>query len=186
METVLLYTFSTIPQTVAAALGILAVFVLYRLEADSETRWHDAHSLLGQFGGAEPTRITQPETTFSDLLGRQEYKQFVAELKARYAATGYPEPGSERHLAWGRLKSSLAARDHIVAALKKAFFYTSGAILASLGMLIVAPVAAAFPFGALVVLFLAWLLVAYCLTLYWLVIRAALEVQSLSSMSQYL
>ncbi len=45
VEYALLYTFSTIPQTLAAALGVLAAFVLYRLQSDSNTLWQDAHEL---------------------------------------------------------------------------------------------------------------------------------------------
>jgi hypothetical protein len=187
METVLFYTFSTIPQTVATALGVLAVFVLYRLQADSETRWHDSRTLLEQFVGVDGTCVTQPGATLSDLLGRQEYKRFVTELGDHYAAgAGNPPPGSVRHLAWGRLKASIAARDQIIAALNKAFLFTSITILYSLGMLIVAQTAGAFPLGALLSLLLGIGCVAYCLSLYWIVIRAALEVRSLSSLSEYM
>jgi hypothetical protein len=42
VEYALLYTFSTIPQTLAAALGVLAAFV----------QWQDAYTLVSQFRSA--------------------------------------------------------------------------------------------------------------------------------------
>jgi hypothetical protein len=92
VEYALLYTFSTTPQTLAAALGVLAAFVLYRLQPHGNTRWQDATELINQFGVADWAHAA-PETTLGDLLGAQQYEKLLEELEHRYALHQPPQPG---------------------------------------------------------------------------------------------
>jgi hypothetical protein len=166
MEYALLYCFSTIPQTLAAALGVLAAFVLYRLQSDSEPRWNDARELIGHFGGEQRTAL-------DDLLTAQRYSALLAELERKYAG-GSPPLASTQYQCFGRLKTSLRTERAILIALKQAFFVTAAVILLSIFVLTVAHAFWKCTVIAVPVLFAGWASVALCLWLYWRLVRAAL------------
>lgn len=173
MEYALLYTFSTIPQTLAAALGVLAAFVLYRLQSDSNTLWQDAHELVNQFGAGQ-WAAAAPELTLGDLMGEQRYEMLLAELKRSYAEHEPPAAGTVRYLTYARLKVNLKARREILAALKLAFWATAAVILLSVPMLSFAHILSNCTALASATLALGAVSVAGCLWLYWRLISAAL------------
>jgi hypothetical protein len=173
VEYALLYTFSTIPQTLAAALGVLAAFVLYRLQSDSATLWQDAQELVNQFGAAQ-WAAAAPEVTLGDLMGDQKYEMLLAELKRAYAERDAPAAGTTRYLAYVRFKSNLAARRRILSALKVAFWATAAVILLSVILLCTAHAFYDCTDMARAALVLGFASVSACLWLYWLLIRAAL------------
>lgn len=174
MEYALLYTFSTIPQTLAAALGVLAAFVLYRLQSDSGTRWDDARELIGHVGNQLPPMI-EGRPSLNDLLRSQRYEDFLAEVDWRTKATNAPpQPGSVAYLAYGRLQTNVAARQKILASLKVAFWVTAIVILLSVVVLCVAHEFAERSCVAIPTLFLGVLGLLICLGLYWRLVKAAL------------
>ena len=166
MENGLLYTLSTIPQTVAAAFGVLAAFILYRLQSDGSTMWEDARTLVSSFRNQNRNRL-------NDLLGSQQYGVLLGEAEALYAnVANRPPIGSAQDLAYKRLNGSLAARRKIVGALRGAFLVTAAVIT-----LCVVEIPLAHRMDswiALAVLLFSILGLALCLWLYWLLIRAAL------------
>jgi hypothetical protein len=175
VEYALLYTFSTIPQTIAAALGVLAAFVLYRLQSGSTTQWDDAQQLLNDFGAHTKTD-SMPETTLGQLLGAQDYPRLAMEFEVRFNDPGVPYRGLTKELALARLKASVAARDRIVTALTRAFWVTASVILASVVILALAHTIWTHPVTSWTVLLLGFVMLFFCLRLYWLVICAALGI----------
>jgi hypothetical protein len=175
VEYALLYTFSTIPQTLAAALGVLAAFVLYRLQSDSQTLWDDAHALINQFGPHEPTRIYQADRTLGELLGSQQYEKLLAEFEDRWQTPRHALPETSMHrVIYRKLKANLEARRRILATLKVAFWVTAAIIVASLVLLCVANRVSQDVDVARGVLFAGVASTALCLWLYWRLVRAAL------------
>lgn len=174
MQYALLYTFSTIPQTLAAALGVLAAFVLYRLQSDSKTQWEDAREqLTGGTDGNAPTRLVQPPTTLNGLLGEQRFDELLAEL-GRIYEDQTPSRGSIKDLTYARLKASVKARNSILRALKVAFWWTAAVILTSVIVLCCTQVFWCYTVISSLVLAIGVASVARCLTLYYRLIRAAL------------
>jgi len=174
VEYALLYTFSTIPQTLAAALGVLAAFVLYRLQSDSSTQWQDAYTLVSQFGGDVPTQLIKPQTNLGTLLGTQRFESLLRELEPRYEKGGWPATGSSQYLAYLRLKASIAPRRKILTALKWAFWATAAVILLSVLVLCIAHTFSQCTWLGGVVLAIGVCSLAWCLWLYYGLIRAAL------------
>jgi hypothetical protein len=174
MEYALLYTFSTIPQTLASALGVLAAFVLFRLQSIHQTLWDDARELVNPFG-ANQWIAGDVNLTFADLMGTQKYDSLLAELKRRYATGQPPPPGSAQELSYKRFTANLLSRYQIRNALRVAFIATAVVIVGSVFELALAQVIIRIPHCVgYLLLALGLAALALCLRLYWLVVQAAL------------
>ncbi len=69
-----LYVFSTIPQTLGGAFGILAAFVLYRFQSDMATRERNAQTLVELLPG-------EHKPTAWRYLADNRYEEFLSLLK---------------------------------------------------------------------------------------------------------
>ena len=158
MENALLYTFSTIPQTLGAAFAVLAAFVLYRFQAGSAALSELTRQAIEQLPG-EPTR----EKAYAMLSeGKQsEFLQLVKSLKPP------PTPGWQTVVLRNFLDAAEALKN-AQEALRTAFLFTSGLILYSVITLCLDPQIARLPDTvAEMLLSLGALGVLVCLILYW-------------------
>lgn len=176
LDYALLYTFSTIPQTLAAAFGVLAAFVLYRLQSDSHRMWEDAQAITQAFGGFAESEFR------ARLLGEQRYDELLAhcnELLAGPLPEGWGQgsmpKGSAQELAYVRFSTNVASRQAINDALRRAFLVTGITIAGSVVVLTIAHKIIYLPVCLVYVLmFLGVAALLWCLRLYWRLVRAAL------------
>jgi hypothetical protein len=113
MENALLYTLTTIAQSVAAAFGLLAAFVLFRLQSLDQGLWQDTSDLIGDyFNEDEKARL-------QTLRSQKQYGPFLEALATalvrwrQYMATqGVPEvqtPWSDGDTRIGNVRWSVEA-----------------------------------------------------------------------------
>jgi len=158
------YTFSTIAQTLAGAIGLLGAFVLFRLQAlnnDIDERGGQIASVLRSV--TDPTKVRQ-------LLHQRDFRQLLQILGDAKIPPGVYQPTWEQ----ARLPILLDSRDRLVRLFAIAFFLTLGLIMASVIALPYA-VAIASSFVATWIVFAAGLLwLGACLTSYALLMLDAL------------
>jgi hypothetical protein len=175
MENALLYTFSTIPQTIGAAFGVLAAFVVYRFQADKGVLAGDLTELIELLDTNSPkpgTGINSARQNAYVLLSNGKDEEFL-QLVER---SGIPPENSRASLAYRRFASTVRSRPAVNRALFIGFLATSVLILYSLLVLWFEPRIEARTMNCFidVVLGLGVGGTAICLVLYWRLIRLLL------------
>jgi hypothetical protein len=160
MENAILYTFSTIPQTLGAAFAVLSAFVIYRFAADASVE-RDIAELM---------QIFTPEYR-ADLRATLEDRgltHLLAEMSELFDAGSVSAPGYGSHQFETLLRLRAAAgQADVKAPLRRAFLWTGGVIVASVVALGVEKLLAAQTEYAVAALVLGVLGLTRCLWLYW-------------------
>jgi hypothetical protein len=165
MSQALLYTFSTIPQTLGAAFGVLAAFVLYRFQAGNAARSELTRQAIEQLPD-EPAR----DKAYALLAGGRddEFLELVKSVKP-------PLKPIWQTVVLRKFVDGAEGLGDAQRALRTAFIYTSGLIVYSILMLCLEPVIIGMPaLFAEVFLSLGVIVVVVCLFLYWGLIRQLL------------
>jgi hypothetical protein len=179
VEYALLYTFSTIPQTVGAAFGLLAAFVLYRLQWLDRELWEQTNYLVGDWLSQEL------KAELGALRSRRRYRKFqhalagaIEEYRRRMARQNVVSedltPWSDGKTRLENLEWAVAASEAVRTATWRALWPTALTIVCS---------TAAIPFAHVICgsFSLSWcfilidlLLLTACLVTYMMLIRSAI------------
>jgi hypothetical protein len=167
MESALLYTFSTIAQSLGGAFALLAAFVLFRFQALAATMWESATVMRGILA-----RFRGNFQRYDTLLVQAKYEVLIEEIELIIKRDQPPLSEAElAHLA--RLRELIQQHTRLKVTFRLAAFTTGAVMLFSV---------AAIPFAHIVycVDVLSWLLLIMgvggfiaCLHLYWAVIKTA-------------
>jgi hypothetical protein len=134
MENTLLYTFSTIAQTLAGAIALLGAFALYRLQGLTRDRDAAVDRMAEMYRETGTDREDTPRrsVTLLALRASQQYTQILAFLRDR----PLPEPHeAERSPLLTVLIRSRSQETNIFRAFYWALWLTVGLILFSVGTL---------------------------------------------------
>ena len=163
MEYAVLYTFSTIPQTLGAAFAVLAAFVIYRFQDDPAVT-SAIDELLQMFTGPDQSRLSQ-------ALRDDGLKRLLAEMDQLFDTNKatQPTPGHQHNvLTWLRV---IADQPDIKGPLKRAFIWTAAVIVVSVIALCFEKPLAACTACAVAALCLGVAGLARCMWLYWKLIE---------------
>ena len=128
METALYYTFSTIAQTLAAAIALLAAFLLYRLQSLNSAVEHCMLMIVQHYGGPDRMQL-------DELSAQGKHPEFLAYHKANPAPSGDIHTLTPRQ----RLETLLAHRDSVFRAFYLSLWLTVGLLAASVAVLVFTP-----------------------------------------------
>jgi hypothetical protein len=155
METALYYTLSTISQTLAGALGMLAAFLALRLSALHATIGDESETLQQRLGYVDPLSLPTPTP---DEIIRAHVRRFSAEELRRGGSVG-------ARVAQ-RAGDDVAARDFLIAAATRAFVISAYVMAACFVGLALAPAAGTSAALAILILAAAIAAAVFCLVLY--------------------
>ena len=127
MSNALYYTFSTIAQTLAGAMALLAAFLLYRLQVLNRAIEEDAEriseALVPYHGRAH------------EMFRGQEYVELLRAAESGYFPQGNPPVQAER----ARLTMFLRTKKTVLKHFKVALYLTAGLITFSIVALVATP-----------------------------------------------
>jgi len=161
LENALFYTFSTIAQTLAGAIALLAAFVLYRLQALNAGIDQWSQTILGLYGGPDRRVV-------DDHYVRGQLRELLSYI------TEHPPDAGEKHLdvPVSRLDSLLRQRKAVLAGFKCSLLLTVLLVAASVMALAFTPDISRASYS-LIVLIIGILWLGGCLASYaWLVNKA--------------
>jgi hypothetical protein len=170
METTLYYTFSTVAQTLAGAIGLLAAFVIYYLaQLDGKLRTH-LEVLYLRYPNVTETLDLEFLWTQYDIPGLLKY---FGEDKLEQLSRG---DGLDKAQYLGPAGKLYQKRQLLVGRMRIGLWWTGATILASVATLSIAGIIAE-SYGALGVLLLALAVAAVgiCLFLYGRIVVAAIR-----------
>ena len=150
------YTFSTIAQALAGAIGLLGAFVLFRLQALSTEIESDASRIAGAIDQFQGHGFAE-----SQLHGSQ-----YLELLQVWAKTTFPSGFYLCERERARLPILLSKKDSLVRRFKTAFYLTIGLIMLSVSILAVAERLIGYPSLVPVIFVLGLVGLAVCLYSY--------------------
>jgi hypothetical protein len=163
MDTALYYTYSTIAQSLAAAMALLAAFAMFRMNAIGAECLHSAVAMEGDTGGGSGVRVLAISSDWSGVR---------KEIEERVKGQTYQYRKDEMLSRLDRIDQLLTANRRIVTALWVSLGLTALVVALSVGVLANVPVISASEHAR------SWLnagigaTVASLLTYIWLVIAA--------------
>jgi hypothetical protein len=166
MESAVLYTFSTIPQTLGAAFAVLAAFVLYRFQGDAAVD-RDIDEIMQIF------TIVEHRQLLREAL-EEGLQKFVGQMDMLFrnpSGPSRPQVESHQYKVLGRLVTAAASQPDIRVPLCRAFIWTGVVIVGSVIVLCFEKQIAAYTTWAAVVLAVGVIGLAWCLILYWRLIE---------------
>jgi hypothetical protein len=164
MENALLYTFSTIAQTLGGAIALLSAFVLYRFQSLDDALDRDTKTLRDGF-----TAHGGKASSYEELEAERQYLKILELLKTEAAhGNTYSVP------IFKRLKHGIERKKRITDAFMAALLCTGTGMMLSILMLPITHVLVARPAAAVLVLLAGVVIFTACIWIYWLVISAAL------------
>jgi hypothetical protein len=165
LESAVLYTFSTIPQTLGAAFAVLSAFVIYRFQGDVPS--------ADDIRMAIEVLDDRDRNDLNELVGRQQYRRFFQELERIFDATGKrpkPENHPYQYPAYRRIVATMTQPD-IRLLLRRAFLWTGAVIVGSvIALCFERPLTDCTPY-AIAALTVGVAGLAWCLWLYWRLIE---------------
>jgi hypothetical protein len=165
MENALLYTFSTIAQTLGGAIALLSAFVLYRFQSLDASMAKEAKELRARFamGGGNVADFDRIESVGN-------YPQILESVKAQ-GEHSFAVP------AFKRLKHGVISKERITTAFMAAVSCTGTAMMLSIVVLPITHILLARPLVSNLMLLTGVLIFGVCIWIYWLVISAALGIR---------
>jgi len=161
----LYYTFSTVAQSLAGAIGLLGAFVLFRLQSlrgEIERLAHQVMTVVGMVQGSDQAQ---------ELFRRGRYSELLAHLETVSIPSTTYQCTDERVL----LPLLLDKRDALVARFRLALYLTVGLVLASVAVLILAEAISHCPIVAFRVFGAGFLWLAACLAAFVVLMRDSLQ-----------
>ena len=153
METALYYLFSTIAQTLAAALALIAAFTLYKMQI-LESKIKETSLLLINF-------YKEPELELLHLTGK--YEELFAKIEAMQKDNNDIDVDKS---SFKNMRMLLNHKKLIIRYLNKALFRTSLTILYSIIMIPMTPIITKYNFCCLLAILIGIFLVSWLLALY--------------------
>jgi hypothetical protein len=159
MDTTLYYTFSTISQTLAGAIGLLGAFVLFRLQSiDNELE--DVSLTVLNCYSPSPDR-----DAFATLRNNRRYTEVVEFMKSH----AYTDPSATSPYVASRcqqLPFLVAHKGTVHWWLRASLVLTVGLIVASVAVLALTPRVVVDPKAVRVVLLVGWIWLVLCFVAY--------------------
>jgi hypothetical protein len=165
MENALLYTFSTIAQTLGGAIALLSAFVLYRFQSLDSIFEKEAKVLRTDFAMRNGN-----VAEFDQLESVGDYQRILEIVKAQ----------GERLLsipAFKRLKHGIHQKAKITDAFMAAVSSTGAGMMLSIIVLPVTHIVVARPLACDFLLLVGVLIFGVCIWMYWLVVSVALGIR---------
>src|SRR5437763_1132352 len=128
METALYYTFSTIAQTLAAAIALLAAFLLYRLQTIAHAIDQHVNKLVQFFGGQERLDL-------DELDAQGKHDEFLAYSRQHHT----PAVVEHVRIPHLRLAALLTYRRAIFRTFYFSLWLTVGLVAGSVAVLVFTP-----------------------------------------------
>jgi hypothetical protein len=170
-DTALYYTFSTISQTLAGALGLLAAFVITRAASLNDLiaeRARQVHDSVQSTADAEKAYVDGDLGRYLEIT-RTRVGKSVGNMPNQRALDG----NEERMLAAG--EQAYNRRRRLIASTRGALVWSIGAILYSLAGLVATPFLTSFRLVAALLAVLGVFLAAWCLRAYWALLRTVMS-----------
>ena len=157
----LYYTFSTIAQTLAGAIALLAAFVLYRLQTFKQELVRDGNRV------AIPLEQLEPRAHEMVELGKYQ------ELLDAASKAAYPPGDGQAKNERARLEASVQTHKALVGEFRFALYLTAVTIAYSVAALVFAPLVLSHAPVAKVTLGLGFLAFAWCVVKYVMILRSS-------------
>ena len=161
MSNALYYTFSTIAQTLAGAMALLAAFLLYRLQTLNQSIEKDAERIsiaLAPYHGRA-----------HEMLRGREYNELLK--AAEYIPQGQARPEAES----ARLSTLLRTKQNLLRRFKIALYLTASLITLSIAVLVATPYLSTFQLAVYTVFASGLIGFVACIVSYISVLRAAFD-----------
>jgi uncharacterized membrane protein len=155
MENALFYTFSTIAQTLAAAIGFLGAFALYRFQSTRAILTEYSNYIIHETFENEETKALVREEKFEEL------QKYIRSSRSKDNPQVYPNFESNMQTFDTNLKSMLSMRYK----LKQALTLTIIVIVISIAILIFTPTIACSFLAIKIIFTLGFILLVWCLIL---------------------
>jgi hypothetical protein len=165
MENALLYTFSTMAQTLGGAIALLSAFVLYRFQSLDAAMAKEALALRPEFQMAAGN-----VAEYDRIESVGEYKELLESIKTR-------GEGSFSVSAFKRLKHNVISKRKITDAFMAAVSCTGTTMMFSIIVLPITHILVARSAVSYCILLTGVILFGVCIWIYWLVISAALGIR---------
>jgi uncharacterized membrane protein len=165
MENALLYTFSTIAQTLGGAIALLSAFVLYRFQSLDASMAKEAQELRPEFQMAGGNAAE-----YDRIESAGDYKELLESIKNR-GERSFSVP------AFKRLKHGVISKRKVTDAFMAAVSFTGTTMMFSIIVLTITHILVARSIVSYFILAAGVILFGVCIWIYWLVISAALGIR---------